>query len=589
MTSLSHNEPQPMRSPWSFMGSICLHAWVLAWVALGPVLPPPVKSLYEREIEPNENHIFWYKLSDRLPNVTPPEAKRDARPLRARARFDQNMVAGPRDTARPPQLIWAPAPEIAPAKPLPLPNIVAIAPQRPPPRPFFAPPMPKPAPARTPALPGAPTIATAAPELKAPALDLRARAIRRFTPPKQPKLPLPDRTPTLPGAPTIATAAPEVKAPALDLQARAIRRFTPPKQPKLPLPDRTPTLPGAPTIATAAPEVKAPVLDLTARAIRRFTPRQQPEAPVPANSPPLPAAPQLASPAANLTAAVTLPRQERQFVPPPPQPAAPAPADFATIDTPPPVLAATAALPAENSLAIAGLNPAKSMEVPPPPGSVKAGFSGGPKAQPKGGEGTPSGALLEIPSLTIQGGASNPQPPVLMARVSPTSPEGLAAALRAAHGAAPAGGGSTRQAVRVSGVPDPRMYGRQVYTMAIQIPDLTTYSGSWLVWFASREPDIGNPNVDMRPPLPLNMVSPKYVNSAAEDRVEGKVRLWAVIARDGHVGGISLLQHLDDRLDRSAEEALGKWRFQPAVRNGVPVDVDAVFEIPFNLAPRAAR
>jgi len=55
------------------------------------------------------------------------------------------------------------------------------------------------------------------------------------------------------------------------------------------------------------------------------------------------------------------------------------------------------------------------------------------------------------------------------------------------------------------------------------------------------------------------------------------------------VGGISLLQHLDDRLDRSAEEALGKWRFQPAVRNGVPVDVDAVFEIPFNLAPRAAR
>jgi TonB family protein len=513
MTSLSHNEPQPMRSPWSFMGSICLHAWVLAWVALGPVLPPPVKSLYEREIEPNENHIFWYKLSDRLPNVTPPEAKRDARPLRARARFDQNMVAGPRDTARPPQLIWAPAPEIAPAKPLPLPNIVAIAPQRPPPRPFFAPPMPKPAPARTPALPGAPTIATAAPELKAPALDLRARAIRRFTPPKQPKLPLPDRTPTLPGAPTIATAA---------------------------------------------PEVKAPVLDLTARAIRRFTPPQQPEAPVPANSPPLPAAPQLASPAANLTAAVTLPRQERQFVPPPPQPAAPAPADFATIDTPPPVLAATAALPAENSLAIAGLNPAKSMEVPPPPGSVKAGFSGGPKAQPKGGEGTPSGALLEIPSLTIQGGASNPQPPVLMARVSPTSPEGLAAALRAAHGAAPAGGGSTRQAVRVSGVPDPRMYGRQVYTMAIQIPD-------------------------------LNMVSPKYVNSAAEDRVEGKVRLWAVIARDGHVGGISLLQHLDDRLDRSAEEALGKWRFQPAVRNGVPVDVDAVFEIPFNLAPRAAR
>ena len=36
---------------------------------------------------------------------------------------------------------------------------------------------------------------------------------------------------------------------------------------------------------------------------------------------------------------------------------------------------------------------------------------------------------------------------------------------------------------------------------------------------------------------------------------------------------------------RTAEEALGKWLFQPAERNGVTVDVDAIFEIPFNLAP----
>src|ERR1039458_793877 len=111
MTSLSGGTPQPMRSPWSFMGSVCLHAWVLAWVALGSAMPRPVKSLYEREIQPGEKHIIWYKLSDRLPDVTPPEAKRDARPLRARARFDQNMAAGHRDDARPPQLNWAPAPE----------------------------------------------------------------------------------------------------------------------------------------------------------------------------------------------------------------------------------------------------------------------------------------------------------------------------------------------------------------------------------------------------------------------------------------------------------------------------------------------
>jgi len=481
------------------MGSVCLHAWILAWVALGPSIPlERQKSLYQREIQANETHIVWYKLSEKLPDVTPPAAKRDARPLRARSRFDQNITAGPRDNLGPPQLIFAPAPEIAPAKPLPLPNIVAIAPQRPP--------------------------------------------ARLFVPPPVVERP-PDKAPTLPDAPKLAVAVPDAKAPVLDLKApRAIRRFTPPKQPKLP---------------------------------------------VPADPPPLPAAPELASTATNLAAEVSLPRQQHKFVPPSKHTAAPQ--DPGTIATPPPAIASATAMPSDNTLVIAGLNPARSLEAPAPPGSVKAEFSGGPKPQPKGGEGTASGALLEVPSLTIQGGARDSQPPVMVARVSPTSPEGLAAALRTAHGTAPATGVPARQPVRVSSAPDPRMYGRQVYTMAIQIPNLTSYSGSWLVWFASREPDIGNPNVDMHPPLPLHMVSARYINSAVDDRVEGKVRLWAVIGKDGHVGDISMLQHLDERLDRSAQEALGKWLFQPAVRNGVAVDVDAVFEIPFTLAPKPQR
>jgi TonB family protein len=243
-------------------------------------------------------------------------------------------------------------------------------------------------------------------------------------------------------------------------------------------------------------------------------------------------------------------------------------------------------MPTDVSLVIAGLNPSNSTEVPAPPGSVKSGFSGGPKPQPTGGDGTPSGSILEIPSLTVQGGAKNPQPPLMVASVSPTSPEGLAAALRAARGSIPPGGPSPSGAVRVSGVPDARMRGRQVYTMAVQIPNLTSYSGSWMVWFASRETDIANASVEIRPPLPLHMVSARYVHTAEEDHVEGKVRLWAVIGKDGHVGEISLTQHLDDRLDRSAEEALAKWLFQPAVRNGVPIDVDAVFEIPFTLPPK---
>jgi TonB family protein len=490
MTSLTETVPQPMRSPWGFMGSLCLHIWVLAWVALIPAIPPAqTKSLYEREIQPYEKHIVWYKLSNRLPDVTPPAGKHDMRPLRAKARFEQNIVAGPKDTDRPPQMIFAPAPEIAPAKPLPLPNIVALAPRRPPALPFTAPPLP-------------------------------AR--------------VPERSPALPDTPKVAMAALETKPLPLDVPAPRAPRFAPPKNPKLP---------------------------------------------VPADPAPLPAAPEVASSAPDLSAPVALPHQQRKFVPPSTRAAAPD--EPASISPPPPALTANAAVPAETSLVIAGLNPAKSTEVPAPPGSMKSGFSGGPNPQTSGGEGTPSGAALEVPSLTVQGGDKNPQSPVMVASVSPTSPEGLAAALRAGL---PPATSSAHGAIRAARVPDPRMRGRQVYTMAVQIPNLTSYSGSWMVWFASREADNGKA-ADMRPPLPLHMVSARYIHSAEEDHVEGKVRLWAVIGKDGHVGEISLLQHLDDRLDRSAQEALGKWLFQPAASNGEPIDVDAVFEVPFNLAP----
>jgi TonB family protein len=265
------------------------------------------------------------------------------------------------------------------------------------------------------------------------------------------------------------------------------------------------------------------------------------------------------------------------------------PAGPALIAAPPPVLSSAATLPSENSLVIAGLNPARSMEVPTPPGSVRGSFSGGPVPQPKGNEGAPTGAALEVPTLTIQGGATKPQPPVMVARLSPTSPDALAAAFRMAHAAPAPDIPSRRQAVRAAVPPDPRMYGRQVYTMAIQSPNLTSHSGSWLIWFAAREAEPGDAPIDMRPPLPLRMVDPKYIASAADEHVEGKVRLWAVIGKDGHIANVALLQHLDDRLDQSAQEALTKWLFQPAQFNGRAVDVDAVFEIPFYLAPRNER
>ena len=183
----------------------------------------------------------------------------------------------------------------------------------------------------------------------------------------------------------------------------------------------------------------------------------------------------------------------------------------------------------------------------------------------------------------VQGGLKDTQP-TLVANFSPTSRENLLAA-RASLGAPPKVPVEPR-ASRVAQAPDPRFAGRVVYSIAIQMPNITSFSGSWLVWFAEREPLPGAAPHQLRPPVVVRKVDPKYIAAAAAERVEGTVRLFGVIRKDGHVTGIALLRQLDGRLDRSAQQALAKWEFIPALRDGVPVDVDAIFEIPFHLAPR---
>jgi TonB family protein len=196
--------------------------------------------------------------------------------------------------------------------------------------------------------------------------------------------------------------------------------------------------------------------------------------------------------------------------------------------------------------------------------------------------------LLNVPGLVVKGGAKDTQP-TLMATFSPTSKANLLAAARSAVRAAPRVPVAAN-APRVAEAPDARFAGRVVYAIAVQMPNVTSFSGSWLVWFAEREPDaagtVGAATRQMRPPEVVRKVDPKYIAAAAAERVEGTVRLFGVIGKDGHVGGISLLRQLDERLDRSAQEALAKWEFTPALRDGIAVDVDAIFEIPFHLAPR---
>src|SRR5581483_6761228 len=212
----------------------------------------------------------------------------------------------------------------------------------------------------------------------------------------------------------------------------------------------------------------------------------------------------------------------------------------------------------------------------------------GPQPRPEGGDSSAEPNTLTVPGLLIQGAPKEERPTLLATLQAPTSPANLAAAARSVPVSAPPAV-IEGPAQRATTVPDPRLSGRLVYTIAIQMPNITSFSGSWIVWFAESEPLRDQTASTIRAPAPLRKVDPKYVPAAADEKVEGKVRLAAVIRKDGRVEHVELLQHLDERLDQSSEEALVKWEFEPARRNGIPIEVDAVFEIPFHIAPKVPK
>jgi TonB family protein len=245
------------------------------------------------------------------------------------------------------------------------------------------------------------------------------------------------------------------------------------------------------------------------------------------------------------------------------------------------------------NIAVVGLNPGPK-DAPLPTASHAAQFSAGPKLNPNGGagEGNPK-ANLAVPDLMVKGnGAADPRATGALAqmlassRAAPTSEENLRGLSKYAAPEA-ASIPERSSAARVSSAPNPRFDGKEVYSMAIQMPNITSFSGSWLMWYAAR--GMSQIITPLAPPVPFRKVDPKYIATAVADRVEGRVQLLCVINKEGHVEQVELVRSLDPRLDQSAMEALSKWLFRPAHRSGLPVEVDVMVEIPFHLAPKEPK
>ncbi|HXO60837.1 MAG TPA: TonB family protein [Candidatus Acidoferrales bacterium] len=126
---------------------------------------------------------------------------------------------------------------------------------------------------------------------------------------------------------------------------------------------------------------------------------------------------------------------------------------------------------------------------------------------------------------------------------------------------------------------------KKMYTMLVNMPNLNSATGSWILNFSELRSSSFGPHVtpaDLSGPSPIKKSDPRYPPTLVNEHVEGEVVLYAVIRADGSVDSVELVRGIDQQLDANAMEALSQWKFRPATRQGAPVDLEAIVHIPFH-------
>jgi TonB family protein len=95
-------------------------------------------------------------------------------------------------------------------------------------------------------------------------------------------------------------------------------------------------------------------------------------------------------------------------------------------------------------------------------------------------------------------------------------------------------------------------------------------------------PDGSAKTVDSKP-QPLNKPRPNYTEEARKNKIQGNVRVRALVGADGSVKQVRVASGLSDGLNEEAILAVKQMRFKPATKNGQPVPYWVTLEVEFNL------
>lgn len=276
----------------------------------------------------------------------------------------------------------------------------------------------------------------------------------------------------------------------------------------------------------------------------------------------------------------------------------------ATVVPPPPSVSnaasSAASFGSRGRMIALSLHPTVGAPPDPPAGNRRGAFAAKPEGHTgasglpgsslhsgKGNSGAPRAPASDLPSGLYIGKAAEKTSPTAgnSASEPPSSvnPNLLAEARRPRVSMTPA------QPVDRARLSEPEravFSGKKFYSLTLNMPNLNSAGGSWVVHFAeaSHRPSEGESNSpadDISQPTAIRKVDPAYPLQLMRENVAGTVILYALIRADGTVGNVRVLRGVDDRLDRFASQAVGQWKFDPATKNGLPVAVEATFQIPF--------
>jgi len=84
-------------------------------------------------------------------------------------------------------------------------------------------------------------------------------------------------------------------------------------------------------------------------------------------------------------------------------------------------------------------------------------------------------------------------------------------------------------------------------------------------------------------PQAISAPDPDYTEEARRAKKQGTCVLWLIVDAAGRPRDIKVVRGLGLGLDTKALEAVRQWRFQPALKDGKPVDVQISVEVEFHL------